>query len=260
MLTLAAVGVLALAALLGGLAGGALVNLLADLLPREEWVWRIGGCLKCATSLPIWSYVPVLGWLRLRGRCPTCGERLPRRHLWVDLLAPATLLLVLWRITTDTSALLAPGALFAFYSLAALLLLLIFVIDLEHHLILDVVTYPAIGVLLALGLAVNHRILFFMFVGALIAGGLFGCFYVAAYLVYHTDALGLGDVKLAVLVGLLVGWPMIINALFYGCLAAAATGMVLVIAQRADRKTMIPLGTGLSLGAFLALLLGPLLW
>lgn len=150
--------------------------------------------------------------------------------------------------------------LFALYGLATLVLLLIFVIDLEHHLILDVVTYPSILGLIVLGLVVNHRILFFMIVGAVIAGGLFGLCYLLAYLIYRTDALGLGDVKLAVLIGLLVGWPGVINALFYGCLAGAATGMVLLMTGKADRQTMIPLGTGLSLGVYLAFLLVPLLW
>jgi leader peptidase (prepilin peptidase) / N-methyltransferase len=174
--------------------------------------------------------------------------------------APLALLLLLWPIGEDTSAKLPPAALFALYGLATLTLLLIFVTDLEHHLILDVVTYPAIIGLLALGIGLNHQMLFFMVVGALIAGALFGVCYALAYLIYHTDALGLGDVKLAVLMGLLIGWPAIINALFYGTLAGAATGIILMIARRADRHTMIPLGTGLSLGAFLALLLAPLLW
>jgi leader peptidase (prepilin peptidase)/N-methyltransferase len=260
MLTLPEAGAFTLVALVSGLAGGGVVNVLADMLPRDHREWKAGECPKCAAPLPIWRYVPVLGWFRLHGRCPACGERLPRRHFWVDLLAPAALLLVLWRVTTDVSSILPVGVLFSIYGVVSLALLLIFVVDLEHHLILDVVTYPAVGGLLALGLAVNHRVLFFMVIGALIAGGLFGCCYVVAYLIYQTDALGLGDVKLAVLVGLLIGWPQIINALFYGCLAGAATGMVLLIARRADRQTMIPLGTGLSLGAFLALLMGPLLW
>ncbi|HEX6778650.1 MAG TPA: A24 family peptidase, partial [Ktedonobacterales bacterium] len=174
--------------------------------------------------------------------------------------APLALLLLLWPINEDTSAKLPPAALLALYGLATLALLLIFVTDLEHHLILDVVTYPAIIGLLALGIVLNHRMLFFMVAGALIAGAIFGVCYALAYLIYHTDALGLGDVKLAVLIGLLSGWPAIINALFYGTLAGAATGIILLIAQRANRHTMIPLGTGLSLGAFLALLLAPLLW
>jgi leader peptidase (prepilin peptidase)/N-methyltransferase len=152
------------------------------------------------------------------------------------------------------------GALFVLYSVVALVLVLIFVIDLEHHLILDIVTYPSMAALLALGLAVNHRVLFFMLIGAAMAGVLFGCLYLAAYLIYHTDALGLGDVKLAVLVGLLLGWPQIIQALFDGCLAGAAAAMILVIARKADWQTMIPLGTALSVGAFLALFLAPLLW
>ncbi len=259
MLALSEVERLALVALVGGLAGGMLVNLLADLLPRDHWQWRMGGCPKCGLALPIWSYVPLLRWLRLHGHCPRCSERLPLRSLWVDLAAPGLLLLMLWRVAT-VSPTLPLWALFALYGSVSLVLLLIFVIDLEQHLILDVVTYPAMAALLALGLALNHRGLFFMLMGAVIAGGLFGLLYLAAYLIYHTDALGLGDVKLAVLIGMLIGWPMIIQTLFYGCLAGAATGMVLLIARKADRQTMIPLGTALSLGAFLALLLAPLLW
>lgn len=256
MLTLLVVG----AVLVAGIVGGMLMNVLADVLPREQWRWQLGSCPKCDSALPLWRYVPVIGFACLRGCCPHCGERLPRRHLWVDLAAPATLLLVLWRVETDNPKMLPTGALVALYAVVALALLLIFVIDLEHHLILDVVTYPSIAALLALGLVVNHHVLFFMAVGGVVAGVLFGGLYLAAYLMYHTDALGLGDVKLAALVGLLIGWPQIFQALFYGCLAGAATAMILLIARKVDHQTMIPLGTGLSLGAFLALFLAPLLW
>ncbi len=248
------------AALAGGVVGALLVNLLADVLPREQWQWRLGSCPKCDKTLPLWRYVPLIGLLRLRERCPHCGERLSRRHRWVDLAAPAALLLILWRVETDQPAALPIALLFLLYALVTLALLLIFVIDLERHLILDVVTYPSMAALVALGLAFNHRIFFFMLVGAALAGALFGCLYLAAYLIYHTDALGLGDVKLAVLVGLLIGWPQIFQALFYGCLVGAAVGMLLLMSRKADRQTMIPLGTGLALGAFLALFLAPLLW
>ena len=260
MLALSGLLALGCAALAAGLAGGVVINILADMLSRERWERRLGSCPKCEQALPRWWYVPVLPAFRRNTCCRQCAERLPRRHLWVGVAAPLALLLLLWPISEDTSAKLPPAALLALYGLATLALLLIFVTDLEHHLILDVVTYPAIIGLLALGIVLNHRMLFFMVVGALIAGAVFGVCYALAYLIYHTDALGLGDVKLAVLIGLLIGWPAIINALFYGTLAGAATGIILMIAQRADRHTMIPLGTGLSLGAFLALLLAPLLW
>jgi leader peptidase (prepilin peptidase)/N-methyltransferase len=251
---------LALVALVAGLAGGVLINVLADMLPRERWQWRLGECPKCGQTVSVWRSVPLFGCLRQYRRCRTCDERLPRRHVWVGLVAPLALLLVLWSVLTDHAHKLPTGVLFSFYELATLILLLVFVIDLEHHLILDVVTYPSIIGLLALGFLMNRPMLFFMLIGAAIAGGLFGLCYVVAYLVYRTDALGLGDVKLAVLIGLLIGWPAIINALFYGTRAGAATGMLLLMTRRADRQTMIPLGTGLSLGAFLALLLVPLLW
>jgi leader peptidase (prepilin peptidase)/N-methyltransferase len=247
-------------ALMGGVVGGLLVNLLADTLPREQWRWRAGACPKCDAALPVWRYVPVIGSVRLGRHCPQCQERLPRRHFWVDLAAPVLLLCIFWRVATSPPGWLPVGPLFALYGVVSLALLLIFVIDFEHHLILDVVTYPLIVVLLGLGFAFSHHVLFFMLVGALIAGSLFGGLYLIAYLVYHTDALGLGDVKLAVLVGLLIGWPQIIPALFYGCLMGAAVGMLLLMSGKANRQTMIPLGTGLSAGAFLALFLAPLLW
>jgi prepilin signal peptidase PulO-like enzyme (type II secretory pathway) len=248
------------AALGAGVVGALLINVLADTLPRDQWQWRLGSCPKCDETLPLWRYVPVVGLLRLRERCPQCGERLTRRYVWIDLAAPCALLLVLWRVATDQPAALPVVPLFVLYALVALVLLLIFVIDLEHHLILDIVTYPSIVALVALGLLLNHRIFFFMLVGAALAGALFGCLYLAAYLIYHTDALGLGDVKLAALVGLLIGWPQIFQALFYGCLIGAAVGMLLLMTRKAGRQTMIPLGTGLALGAFLALFLAPLLW
>ena len=260
MAALSSAGALAVVAVLGGLIAGALVNWLADVLPRDRWQWRLNGCPKCGQAVPGGWLAPLLGFLLARGRCAGCGERLPRRALWVVVAAPLALLLVVWRVESARSSALPIVGAFVLYALAAVILLLIFVIDLEHHLILDVVTFPAVAALVVLGLVANHRLLFLMGMGALIAGGLFGLCYGVAYLIYHTDALGLGDVKLAVLLGLLVGWPGVISALFYGTLAGAATGMVLMIARKADRQTMIPLGTGLSLGAFLALLLAPLLW
>jgi leader peptidase (prepilin peptidase)/N-methyltransferase len=247
-------------AAVGGLGAGVFINLLADVLPREELVWSRAGCPKCGRPLPGRWLVPVLGFVLLGGRCPSCGESLPRRHLWVAVAAPLALLLVVWRVTAQPPGVLPLSGRFALYALLALVLLLIFVIDLEQHLILDVVTYPTIIALVVLGAAVNHRLLFLMVVGAVIGGGVFALFYGLAYLIYHTDALGLGDVKLAVLLGLLTGWPVVLTALLYGTLAGAATGMVLLMTQRANRQTMIPLGTGLSVGAFLALLFMPLLW
>jgi leader peptidase (prepilin peptidase)/N-methyltransferase len=245
---------------IGGLGAGALINLLADVLPREELVWQRAGCEKCGHALPGRWLVPVLGFALLGGRCPSCGEALPRRHLWVAVAAPLALLLVVWHVAAQPSSVLPLAGVFALYGLVTLILLLIFVIDLEHHLILDVVTYPAIVALVVLGVVMNHRLLFLMAVGAVIAGGLFALFYGLAYLIYHTDALGLGDVKLAVLLGLVTGWPVVLTALLYGTLVGAATGMALLMTRRADRQTMIPLGTGLSVGAFLALMLTPLLW
>ena len=130
MLALSGLLTLGCAALAAGLAGGMVINILADVLPRERWEGRLGSCPKCEQALPRWWYVPVLPALKHNTCCRQCAERLPRRHIWVGVAAPLALLLLLWPISEDTAAKLPPAALLALYGLATLALLLIFVTNL----------------------------------------------------------------------------------------------------------------------------------
>jgi prepilin signal peptidase PulO-like enzyme (type II secretory pathway) len=143
---------------------------------------------------------------------------------------------------------------------AAALLAFIFAVDLEHKLIFDIAVYPAIVALLLIAAFFDHRAFASMVTGVIVYGGLFLCFYGLGFLLYRAEALGLGDVKLAVLIGLLVGWPGIVQALVLGGLFGAAISLLLLGMGTASRRTYIPYGIFMATGALLGLLLTTPYW
>jgi leader peptidase (prepilin peptidase)/N-methyltransferase len=250
------------AAALAGLAAGVGVNALADRIAGDEDPpLRGGDCPRCRAPLPARRLVPLVGWYLLGRRCPACGAALAPRRPLVDV----ALLLAFPVLLAHVAALghhgrLPPALLFGVDALAATVLALIFVVDLEHHLILDIVVYPAAAALLVLALALDHKALAAMSFGAVLSGGLFLAFYGLGYLIYHEEALGFGDVKLAALVGMMVGWPGIIDALVLCALLGAAISVLLLGLGRVSTRTYIPFGTFISLGGVCALVLTAPLW
>lgn len=145
-------------------------------------------------------------------------------------------------------------------ALALGVLAFIFAVDLEHHLIFDLSVYLLGAFLLAVAALFDHKALAAMAVGMVLSGGLFFLLYGLGWLLYRQEALGFGDVKLAALVGLLVGWPAINTALLLTVLMGAAISVLLLGLGSVDRRTYIPFGTFLALGATLTLLLAKPLW
>jgi prepilin signal peptidase PulO-like enzyme (type II secretory pathway) len=253
--------VYALAALLGAGAGAA-VNALADRVAGdEEPPWRGDACAACHKALPARRLLPLVGVMALGRRCPACGAALSWRRPTIDgallLLFP---LLLAHALGPGTRTGLAPWALWAVQALVAATLALIFVIDLEHRLVLDVVTYPAAAGLVGLALVLDRKALASMAIGLVIGGGLFLLCYGLGFVLYGEEALGFGDVKLAALLGLAVGWPGIVGALVLGALFGAAVSVALLGTGRATGRSFIPFGTFLCLGGALALLTAAPAW
>ena len=245
-----------------GVMFGVGVNAVADRIEGdEEPPLRGGECAACRKPLPAQRLVPLAGIFLLRGRCPLCGARLSLRRLWVELaLLVAFPLLLAHAFSPAATSRLAPGAVFAVDALSVTVLALIFVVDLEHHLILDIVVYPTAVALVGVALALDHKALAGMLVGAAISGLLFLLFYGLGFLLYRQEAMGFGDVKLAALVGMVVGWPGVIAAMVLCALIGAAISLALLGLGRVNTRTYIPFGTFLSLGGALALLLAAPLW
>lgn len=232
---------LVLAALLG-LCVGSFLNVVVHRLPRGENLNHPGShCPSCGHAVRPYDNVPVVSWLVLRGRCRDCGNPISARYpllegvtgaLWVAVVA------VKW----DDAAQIALGI------VLVTLMVAVVPIDLEHKLILNKMTYPAAVLALIIGLVLDPGFV----PEQLIAGAAAGGFFLLAALAYP-KGMGLGDVKLAAVMGLYLGRavaPAILIALLAGVLVGA------VVVQRHGRKAGVPFGPFLALGSVLALFVG----
>jgi leader peptidase (prepilin peptidase)/N-methyltransferase len=254
--------VLYLATALAGLAIGMAVNAVADLVRGDEAPpWRAAHCHKCGKPLPAARTVPIVSLRADRRRCLACGQSASLRRPALELALAAVLpLLLAHLVAPESAARLSPWAIFAIDALGCAVLAFVFAVDLEHHLILDVTMYPSYALLALAALFFDHKAFAGMLFGVVVCGGLFLLLYGIGFLLYRQEALGFGDVKLAVLVGILVGWPGVLTALVLAALFGASVSVLLLGIGTATRRTFIPYGVFLALGAVLALLLTPPFW
>jgi leader peptidase (prepilin peptidase) / N-methyltransferase len=232
------------AGVLGALVGSFL-NVVAYRLPRRESLIKPRShCPACGTPVKPYDNIPILSWLLLRGHCRGCGSRISVRYPLVEGITAA----------------LCVGAVLVYHSAASIALstaLIVLVvpaalIDLEHRIIPNRIT--ALGAVLALviGVALDpggepER---------LIAGAAAGGFLLLAALAYP-GGMGMGDVKLAAVMGLFLG-PAVAAALLIALLGGVLVGAVIIARKgaRRGRKTAVPFGPFLALGALVAVFAG----
>ncbi len=258
-----ALGALSVAgALVLGLLAGALINALADrVVGVDEPVWSASQCRKCLAPLPAPAPFALREFFAPRRVCRACGQaaslRRPLTQLALALLMP----LALWRaFTTPLAGSLPAWALFGMAAASLCALAFIFVVDLEHRLIYDLSIFPLALALLALVGVFDRERLLTVAVAGVASGALFLLFYGLGWLLYHTEALGFGDVKLALLVGVLVGWSGLTMALLATAISAAILSMLLLASGSVERRTFIPFGVFMAGAAALTLLVNPLPW
>lgn len=224
---------------------GSFLNVVAYRLPRHESLVKPAShCPGCGTPVKPYDNIPVLSWLLLRGRCRSCGERISVRYPLVEALTGSLCVGVV--LTHSSAAGIALGL--------ALVLLVVpaAAIDLEHRIIPNLITGPGALLALALGLALDPS-------GEptrLIAGAGAGGFLLLAVLAYP-GGMGMGDVKLAGMIGLFLG-TAVVPAMFVALLAGSLLGAAIILRKgaRAGRKTAVPFGPFLALGALVGVFAG----
>ncbi len=234
-----------------GMTVGSFLNVCIDRLPQNKSiVFPPSHCEACQHKLSARDLIPVFSHLRLGGRCRYCQASIPRRILWVELATAVAFALLYWHYG------LAPElAVMIFY---ACLFIIIFVIDLEHGLILNKVVYPAmiVALLLALypwpwfGESMGMRVAY----AAL--GGAIGFAIFLLIAIISRGGMGWGDVKLAALIGLATGFPLVIVAIIMAAILGGVVAVALVIARRKKRRETVPFGPFLALAAMVTLLWG----
>jgi leader peptidase (prepilin peptidase)/N-methyltransferase len=239
----------AVVALPFGLVVGSFMTVAVYRLPRGESVVRPRSrCPACGAEIGARDNIPVLSWLVLRGRCRRCGQRISVEYPLLELITAGLVILAAIRYPDPWRAVLVAGLLALMPGIA--------LIDLRHRIIPNKLTYPALllfvpVVLLAWAIGdaadpVRAGL------GLLIYGGVL--FVVAAI----SGGMGMGDVKLAAVIGLVLGS---LGLRFVGVAAAAAIvlgglGAVAALAMGKGRKSAIPFGPYLAVGAVVAGLWG----
>ncbi len=233
-------------ALAPGLALGSFLNVVAARVPLRRSLVRPGSaCMSCGHELAWYDNVPLLSYAVLRGRCRSCGVHIALRYPVVELVTALLFAGCFWRFGLTGSAFVA-----AFFCLA---LVAVSATDIEHRIIPNRIVLPAAGIVLAANTTLHASPEWAL--GALGASG----FLFAAALAYPVG-MGMGDVKLALLMGAALG-RTVSAAMLIGMVAALVPGLVLLARHGgAARKIRIPFGPFLALGSVVALFAGhPLL-
>lgn len=231
------------ATLLGAMAGS-FANVAIYRLPRRESLFTPRSrCPHCGHLIRARDNIPVLSFLFLRGRCRDCGSPISWRYPLVEVMT-ALLFLATWRWFG-----VSPAALRAL--LFALLMVIVIFIDLDHRIIPDALTYPALaaGLLLAWGDGPRGFLIALL---AALGSGL--AFFLIAVL--SRGGMGGGDIKLAAVMGAFLGWPAIVAAMFISFTLGGVVGLVLLAARIRRRKDPVPFGPFLAAGGIAALFWG----
>ncbi|MEE8471055.1 MAG: prepilin peptidase [Dehalococcoidia bacterium] len=234
-----------------GLAVGSFLNLCIDRLPRKQSIASPPShCDSCSQGLRPLDLVPVLSYVWLRGRCRYCGARVPARNVIVEIAAGIIFVFFAWYYGLGLQLGIALVYVSAF--------LIIFVVDLEHLIIPNRVVYPVmIAALVFSGFWAGFEG-YWPGIGIITAllGGAVGLFLMLLPFLMFQEGLGMGDVKLAGLIGLICGFPLVLIALMLGILYGGLVAILLLLFRVKGRKDAIPFGPFLAGGAVLTLLWG----
>lgn len=225
-----------------GLIVGSFLNCIIYRLETEQsFLKGRSFCPQCKHLLSFWDLIPVFSFLFLKGRCCYCRKKISLQYPLVEIFTA----LIFLQIANCQNFIN-----FIYLIIIACFLIIIFVYDLKHYIILNKVIYPAIIVALIYNLFFDQFI-FLILVGL---GAALPFFLIVA--ASKGKWMGGADIKLAFLMGLLLGWPNILTALFLAFLIGAFFGLILMALKRKNLKSEIPFAPFLISGTFIALFWG----
>ncbi len=240
-----------------GTAIGSFLNVCIDRLPVGKSLrYPPSHCEDCKHRLSVKDLIPVFSYLWLRRRCRYCGASIPPRLFWVEVGSGFLFALVYWHFGLSLEFLVT-----AFYGS---LFIVLGVIDMEHQLILNKIVYPAIVVALIISVFLPQSEIFLLpwpaSLNGIIGGAIGFVFLLIPFLIalpiYKGEGMGLGDVKMAALIGLVTGFPLVFVALLLGIILGGLVGVILLLLKIKKRKEAIPFGPFLSLATIATLLWG----
>ena len=249
---------LAVFAFLIGASVGSFLNLAADRVPTGRSVVKPRSfCESCNTQLATRDLIPILSYFWIRGKCHYCSAPIPLRFMAVEALMAALFTVIYIKYGLEVE--------FVLLAAAVSLMMVIALIDLEYGIIPNKIILPSLIVLILLSPFWTELGLTRSFlgndnlVGTLINSIVTG---LGAFLVFlsialiYPNGMGGGDVKLGGVIGLLLGYPGALLALWLAVVSAGMIAMLLLVMHKLSRKDSMPFGPFLAMGAVVALLAG----
>lgn len=232
-----------------GLIMGSFLNVAIYRLPRGlSLVTPRSHCPSCGKPIKFYDNIPLISYILLRGRCRECGAHISWRYPLVEGLTALCLAALFLEYGLSVK--------WVTYSVLTLFLIPISFIDVEKGLILNKLTIPCfiLGILLVLAFQIEtwkDALL-----GALIGGAVMWLIAVLGKLLFKKESLGMGDVKLLVMIGVYVGFPDVLISLFFGVLAAAIFILGGFILKKLRFGNTIPFGPFIAIGTLVYLVWG----
>ena len=234
-----------------GLSAGSFLNcVIYRLEENKSFLKGRSFCPYCKHLLSWKDLIPVLSFIFLRRKCRYCGAKISFQYPLVELGTGLLFLLVFWRsgFRLDLT--------FGFLILISCFLIIVFVYDWKHYIIPDKIIYSLIGITFLYRFLGMKRLVGYSELGIknfILSAFLAAGFFLTLVLISKGKWMGMGDVKLAFFMGLFLGFPLVLGALFFSFLIGALVGIGLILLKKKSFKAEIPFGPFLVLGVLIAL-------
>ncbi len=219
-----------------GLCIGSFLNCVIYRMEKKKSLRGRSFCPKCKHKLGFLDLIPVFSYVLLRARCRYCNKPISIQYTLIELITGLLFVLLLTDIITSVY-------LFFVFSV----FIIIFVYDLKHYLIPDKLVYFTIFIVFI------YQLLFSEIYNPVLSAIGAGLFFFILWAISKGKWMGAGDIGLAALIGLFLGFPNIVTALFSSFIIGAIIGVVLIILNKKGIKSQVPFGPFLIIGTFIAL-------
>ncbi len=232
-----------------GLIVGSFSNVCIYRIPKNESiVYPASHCPKCRSKIKPVDNIPLLSYILLKGRCRNCKSKISIQYPIVEFLSGLIYLIIYLNYGLSIQSLI--------YIILSSALIIIAFIDLNEQIVPWVISLPGI----ILGFILSFFVPYISFVnsalGVVVGGGIILSIRLAGSVIFKKEAMGMGDIELAAMIGAFLGWRYITISLFLGFFLGALAGIILIMSKIKSREDAVPFGPFIVLGSFITLLWG----
>ncbi len=232
-----------------GLVIGSFLNVCIHRLQKNELLTKPRShCPSCKFQLRFWENIPVLSYLLLGGKCSNCKIKISIRYPLVEILTAIVFVVIYNYYSVSIETIL----LMTFFSIVIIITFIDFDVQLIPNNLLIISIFPIIAYIF-----INQPELYlYHILGAVLLAATFFIIGYIGKLIYKVDSMGMGDVKYAFVIGLLLGWGKGIAAFFIAFISAAVMILIMLLYKKISSKQRIPFGPFLGIGCFVAFFWG----